>query len=127
RGQSSIASLHFRRLADNWQLGNGPSAVEADDLAGNVGAGGAEEVDEFGDVLGGAGAGEGDALEVLLAFFGGVVIGPIDDAGGDAIDGDFGGELAGEAEGEVPEAGLGGAVAEEFGPWAFGQQVDHVD
>ena len=96
-------------------------------MAGDVGPIGDEEVDEVGDVLGGSGAREGDALEIFLALLFGEIFGPFDYAGGDAVDGDVGGEGAGEAAGEGGEGGFAGGVGEVFRPGAVGEEVDHVD
>src|SRR5215210_5213249 len=85
---------------------NRSSPVQPNDLPRDVAAGRAEEMDGLGDVGWRAGAREGDALEVLLAFRFGVIVGPLDDAGGDAVDGDVRGELSGEAQRQVPQRGL---------------------
>src|SRR4051794_19857487 len=106
---------------------NRSSAIQPQDLAREVGAFAHEEVDCVGDVLRCAGSVEGDALEVFLFFGFGVVGRPVDYAGGDAVDGDVGGEGSGEAEREVPEGGLAGAVGEVLRPGALGEEVDHVD
>jgi hypothetical protein len=85
-------------------------------LAGDVGAGGDQEVDEIRHVLGAAGAGQGDALQIFLALRLRIVLRPFDDAGGDAVDGDIGGQGAGQAAGERAEGRLAGGIGEIFGP-----------
>src|SRR5689334_25389156 len=103
------------------------SSIEADDLAGDIGTFGREEMNEARDVLRRAGAGERDTLEILLLLGERIAGGPFDDAGGDAVDGDFGRELARQAEREVRERGFARAVGEELGPGSLGEEVAHVD
>jgi hypothetical protein len=71
-------------------------------LSGNVASCGAEKVDCFCDVMGGSGAGEWDAFEVFVSLGLGIVGGPFNDSGRDAVDGYVGGELTGQALGQIP-------------------------
>src|SRR6476469_320205 len=107
RSDSSFILLH-----SSFGSGDGAAAVEAEDLTGDVGAFGDEEFDEAGDVVGRAGSRQGNALEVFVAIGLRVVGGPFDYAGGDAVDGDLRREGAGEAQRQVAERGLAGAIGE---------------
>src|ERR1700733_11644785 len=96
-------------------------------LASNVLSSGGKKYYGFGHILGCTGPGKGYAGEIFSFFGLGEAGGPFDDPGGDSIDADMGGELAGEAAGEVQEAGFAGAIFKVSGEGNLGLEVDHID
>src|SRR4051812_25977444 len=86
--------------------GDRSPAVEADDLAGDVRPAGDEEVDEIRDILRGPRAAERNAVEIFLSLRLRIIVRPIDHAGGDAIDGHLGRELARQPKRQVRQRRL---------------------
>ena len=82
--------------------------------------------DGGGDFFSGAGTphgGDGDEALDLRGHVGAEV----DDAGGDGVDGDLGGEGFGQGAGHVDDAGFGGAVGYVAGPGADAAERADVD